>query len=106
VGLLVKGQFLYVVERRHVYRLTFQEDPLGDGFTFLTIERGCVNNRCHVTVEGITYMLDEAGIHGFDGQETENASDPIQNIFQVDGTEPLQVDWTADQRLWHARTTP
>jgi hypothetical protein len=105
-GLLVKGQFLYVVERRHVYRLTFQEDPLGDGFTFLTIERGCVNNRCHVTVEGITYFLDEAGIHGFDGQDTQNVSDPIQNIFQVDGTEELQVDWSADQRLWHAAHDP
>jgi hypothetical protein len=106
VGLFVKGQFLYAIERRHLYRITFQEDPLGDGFVFLTCERGCVNNRCYVTVEGVTYMLDEAGIHAFDGQDTENVSDPIQNLFQVDGIEELQVDWTADQRAWHAAHDP
>jgi hypothetical protein len=105
-GMFVKGPYLFIIEHRHIYRLTFQEDPLDDGFIFLCEERGCVNDRCHVTVEGVTYMLDEAGIHAFSGESSVQASDDIQNVFQVDGTSDFQVDWTSDQRLWHAAHDP
>lgn len=106
VGGFVKGSYVYICEQRHIYRLTFQEDPVVDGFIFLANHRGCVNNRCHVTVEGRTYMLDEAGVHAFDGEQTEPVSDAIQVIFQVDGTSDFQVDWAGDQRLWHAAHDP
>jgi hypothetical protein len=105
-ALLVLENYLYVVERRHIHRLTFQEDPLKDGFVFRVTHRGCINHRCSVIVEDMTYMLDEAGIHAFNGETSQHISDPIQNIFQVDGVSDFQVDWTSDQKLWHAAHDP
>ncbi len=107
VGMLVKGSFLYILERRHIYRFTFQKDPASDGFLFLSTSRGCINNRCHVQVEDATYMLDDTGIHAFDGgQASTPMSAPIQNLFQLDGAGGFQVDWSADQTLWHAAHDP
>jgi hypothetical protein len=107
-GLMTMGSFLYAIERRHIYRVTMQRDPASDGFLFLSIQRGCLNNRCWVQVENTVYMLDEVGVHAFDGgQETEAISQPIQVLFQQDGLNPgIQVDWTADTTLWHAAHDP
>ncbi|MBX6315988.1 MAG: hypothetical protein IRY99_24205, partial [Isosphaeraceae bacterium] len=107
IGLMVKGSFLYILERRHIYRFTFQNDPARDGNPFLATMRGCLNNRCHVQVEDRAYMLDEAGIHAFDGgQESQDISTPIQTLFQQGGLGGLQVNWNADQKLWHAAHDP
>ncbi len=105
-GLMVKGSFLYILERRHISKFTFQTDPARDGFVFLTTRRGCVNDRCHVQVEDTAYMLDEVGLHKFDGQTSEPISTPIQNLFQQMGLGGLQVNWQADQRYWHAAHDP
>lgn len=108
-GLMVQGPFLYLLERRHIWKLTFQGDP-AEGFLFLTTERGCLNDRCHVQVEDTVYLLDELGLHKFDGQTSATISDPIQPLFQqgdgdgLDGM--LRVNWDADQRLWHAAHDP
>jgi hypothetical protein len=106
-GLLVKGSFLYVLERRHIYRFTFQEDPSLDGFAFLTTQRGCLNHRSQVQAEDTCYLLDDTGIYKFDGQTAEAISQPIQQIFQQGvGIGRYQVNWDADQRLWHAAHDP
>jgi hypothetical protein len=34
-GLMSKGSFLYILKRRHIYRLTFQDGPAEDGGLFL-----------------------------------------------------------------------
>ena len=82
-GLMPMGSFLYILLRRHSYRLTFQEDPLKDGLIFLACNRGCVNNRCYVVVDESAYMLDEAGIYKFEGsRQTEPVSAPIQDLFE------------------------
>lgn len=107
VGLMVKGSFLYVMERRHIYRFTFQADPAKDGFLFLSAQRGVLNNRCWVQVEDQAYCLDEAGIHKFNGgQSSEAISTSIQPIFQQGGLNSFEVNWGADQRLWHAAHDP
>lgn len=105
VGLLSLGQYLYILERRHIHRLTFQDDPQ-DGYTFLSATRGSINNRTFVVADGVTYCLDEIGIHKFDGSESQSISLPIQNLFQTDGAADLEIDWTADQTLWHAAHDP
>ncbi len=105
-GLMIKGSFLYVLEKRHLYKFTFQSEPARDGFVFLTTRRGCVNNRCHVQVEDTAYLLDEIGLYAFDGQDAEPISTPIQTIFQQSSLGGLQVNWQADQRLWHAAHDP
>lgn len=87
-GLMQKGSFLYFLERHHIVRYTMQTDPATDGFPFPAAFRGCLNQRCFVTVEDITYMLDSDGIHAFSGgQESEPIGNPIQDIFRPSDTE-------------------
>lgn len=105
IGLLSLGQYLYIVERRHIHRLTFQGDPQ-DGYTFLSATRGAINNRTYAVADNTVYFLDEIGVHKFDGQNSESISQPIQNIFQSNGLEDIEVDWNADQSLWHAAHDP
>lgn len=105
VGLVSLGQYLYLLERRHIHRFTFELHP-GDGAVFLLSQRGSLNNRTYAITENTIYLLDEIGIHKFDGVNSEPVSQPIQNLFQPDGTSDLQVDWTADQTLWHAAHDP
>lgn len=101
-GLMVQGSFLYILERRNIYRFTFQSDPATDGYVFLSsASRGCVNNRCWVGVGDVTYMLDERGVHGFSGgRESENVSLPIQDVFRPGGGS-LGINWSAS-RYFHA----
>lgn len=103
-GLMVKGSFLYILEQRHVYRFTFQSDPAKDGFVFLAGVRGCVNNRCCVVVEDMAYMLDESGVHAYDGQNSEPISNPIQKCFQPYDSE-VRVNWQASE-YFHAAHSP
>lgn len=80
-GLMVKDSFLYILERRHIYRLTMQNGPNEDGGVFLSVGRGCINNRCWVVADEQSYLLDQSGCYSFDGAETESISDPIQDLF-------------------------
>jgi hypothetical protein len=106
-GLMVMRSFIFIIEKRHIYKFTFQSDPARDGFVFPTTRRGCINNRCWVIIEDDAYMLDEQGIHRYDGQESKPISQPIQSLFQKLGNPgDLQVNWHADQRYWHAAHDP
>jgi hypothetical protein len=105
VGLLSLGQYLYVAERRHLHRVTFQGDP-SDGSIFLAATRGSINNRTYIVVDNDVYFMDEIGIYKFDGQEVKSVSLQIQNLFQNDGTSIINIDWNADQTLWHAAHDP
>jgi hypothetical protein len=100
-GLMPFSSFLYVLERRHVYRFTFQSDPLTDGFIFQALNRGCVNQRCWVAVEGTAYMLDDQGIHAYAGaRDSDPISAAIQDVFRFSDS-PFRVNWAA-QRWFHA----
>lgn len=105
VGLVSLGQYLYIVERLHTHRLTTQSDP-ADGFVFLACNRGSLSQRMMVVTDNEIYMLDEIGIHQFDGQGTKSISGPVQILFQADAATPYQIDWSADQTLWHAAHDP
>jgi hypothetical protein len=108
-GLMSKGSFIYILESRHIYRLTFQDSPTEDGFIFLSCARGCVNNRCHAVVDERSYMLDEAGVYAFSGgQQVEDLSTPIQDLFEPRrGTRPprYRIRWEA-RRWFHCVYDP
>lgn len=104
-GLMSQGSFLYILENRNIYRFTFQSDPALDGFPFKSISRGCVNQRCWIQAEDVTYMLDEAGIHAFSGGEmSEPVSATIQDLFRPSDSE-FRVNWNAS-KWFHAGHFP
>jgi hypothetical protein len=108
-GLMSKGSFLYILERRHIYRLTFQDSPTEDGFIFLTAGRGCVNNRCYAVIDDRAFLLDEAGVYSFQGgQQVEEVSGPIQDLFEpIRGTRKprYRIRWEAS-RWFHCCFDP
>lgn len=97
-GLMAHRSMLYILKARHIYRLTFGEDPPVDGDIFLNSSRGCINNRCWCIVEGSAYMLDDQGVHVFLKQERDNPSIslPIQTLFNSDAPGP-KINWAASQ---------
>jgi hypothetical protein len=106
VALVPLGQYLYVVENRHIYRFTFQDDPDKDGYSFLSSNRGSLSNRTWIQADVGLFMMDEIGVHLFNGDSAQHISQPIQSVFQQDGTSDIAIDWDADQTLWHAAYDP
>ena len=106
-ALIDTRSFLFVATRRRLYRLTFRANPATDGGIFLAANRGCVNQRCWVLANGVTYILDERGIYQFGGSDQiQEASEPIRDIFALDRRgDELRVAWEAS-RYFHACHDP
>lgn len=107
-GLMSMGSMLYVLEKRHVYRFTFQTEPGVDGFIFLASVRGCLNQRCWVVVEDTAYLLDQQGVFAFgSGEEAKPVSHTIQQVFQPAGAEGTDtyINWAA-AAAFHASHYP
>ena len=101
-GLMARGSFLYILEKRHIYKFTFQDDPAVDGAIFLSCNRGCINNRSWVLVDNDAYMLDEYGLHKFDSDGTvKSISEQIGEIFRPGSLYKYQINWSAS-RFFHA----
>jgi hypothetical protein len=100
-AIAVSNSFVFFCKKRHVYKLTVQDDPATDGRVYLNLDgRGCLNHRCWAEVEGRIFMLDEQGVHAFDGSgDTEPLSTPIQDVFR-DRDGPYSVNWRA-RRYFH-----
>jgi hypothetical protein len=95
-ALMSQGSFLFIIELNHIYRFTFQNDPGIDGAVFLSVNRGCINHRCWINVEGQAYMLDFQGIHSFDGgQSIQPVGAPVQQIFRPGEIVPYKINWAA-----------
>lgn len=92
-GLLPLGDTLYVLKQRHVYGVNYVVQPNIDASVRLVVHRGCINQHCWDTFEGIAYLLDEFGVYSFDGREATSLSDPIQDLFPG-------LDW-ANSKWWH-----
>lgn len=95
-GLMPLGTYLFVLMRRHIFRVSFTSSPLDDVGSHLTVSRGCVNNRSWVRVEDIVYLLDREGVHrfqgGHNGGETDHVSEPIQDYFRDN-----KINWRASR---------
>lgn len=103
-GLMPMGSFLYILERQHIYRFTFQSDPGQDGYVFLSSNRGCINNRCWAVVEETAYMLDYSGLHAFSLGSSDPIGAPIQQFF-IPYSAPQIVNWNA-QDQFHCSHSP
>lgn len=104
-GLISLNTFVYVLEREHVRRFSFKNDPGLDGAAFPTLSRGCLHQRACVVVEGQAYIMDRKGIYLFTGMETaEPISVPVQDIFRFDGA-GFRINWEA-QAFFHAAHYP
>lgn len=102
-ALISSDSFFYIVQRRHIHRLTYRVDPGIDGGIFPASYRGCVNHRSWVNVNGVIYMLDEQGIYAFEGRAQDEVAAPIQNIFWLeDNGVPFRINWSAS-RFIHAQ---
>ncbi len=100
-ALMARGSFLYILEKRHIYKFTFQDDPAVDGAIFLSCNRGVINNRCWVLVDNDAYMLDEYGMHKFSSSGTvEPISEQIGEIFRPGSLYKYSVNWAAS-RYFH-----
>jgi hypothetical protein len=102
-GLASSHSYLYILQRRHIYRLSYLKEPTVDGGVFLAARRGCVNNRSWVSVDGYMYCLDDRGIYRFDGtDEVEDLSSPIQDLFYFNREpEDIRINWDG-ARWFHA----
>lgn len=101
-GLVNYGDALYITKTRNIYRLNFTEDPAVDGEVSPAARRGCINNRCAVTVEGACLMLDREGIHAFiGGPNPQHMTLPVGDLFREE-TNCLHINWSADMCMLHA----
>lgn len=105
-GLMQLGSFLYIMERNHIYRLTFLSDPAVDGAIFLSSRRGCLSQRMWVQAESTAYVFDELGVHSFSGGNSQSISDPIQDLWRDNSDSPLVINWNADTNLWSCSCNP
>ena len=108
IGLMPRGSFLYILCRRHTYKLTFQAGPDTDGYMYLSQGRGCANNRSWVVVDQTAYLLDEAGVWSFDGSGAAGDLSPlIQDLFDPSraSRSGLAIRWQA-ARWFHACHDP
>lgn len=95
-GAFSRGNFLYIVERNFIHRLTFNFSP-ADGEIFLVAYRGCINNRCTILgADEKIYMLDEQGVHAYDGgRTTAPISQQIQDLFRPESE--TRINWEASR---------
>lgn len=102
-GLVASESYLFILQKRHSFRLTFNRAPLDDGGIFGETDRGCVNNRCHISLDSTMYMLDEQGIYSYKaGTNVEPLSMNIQDMFwTLTGDTDIRINWNA-QRFFHA----
>lgn len=101
-GLMPMGSFVWVLERRHMHRWTYLIDPAHDGAVFKGEDRGCINQKCWAIAEDRAYMLDEAGIHAFNGQSSEPISNAVAEWFRAprSGDSGLRIRWSGASRFF------
>lgn len=76
-SLMPFGGGMVVFQERHAYRLTYAAQPVIDANFVLLAQRGCLNQRCWVTYDGVAYVADSAGIYVLDGAKATPLSDGI-----------------------------
>lgn len=98
--------YLYILSEYRMYKFSWVDEPILDGFAVPAAKRGCVNNKCWVNVEEICYMMDALGFHAFAGNDdTDIGSPAVQDLFRTKPTSGYKVNWSA-KRTFHAVYDP
>lgn len=107
-GLAGEGTNLFSLDRvawlcadNRMWRLVFSEEPAKDGQLSLGPQRGCINSRCAVTVEGSTYLMDRQGVYRLSGNSVEPVSTAIHDLFDPErpGRWKINFRWS---KYFHA----
>lgn len=99
VGMMPSSRSLYLLQRRHIYRLNFVAQPAIDVSVKLLASRGCVNNRAWCLVEDVPYVLDYYGIYRINSDSSISpVSGPIQDMFRDGVIDMTQAKWFFAQK--------
>lgn len=80
-SLMPFGGGLVVFQERHAYRLSYASQPIIDAHFALISQRGCLNQRCWATHDGVAYVADSTGIYVLDGAKATPISDGIDTYW-------------------------
>jgi hypothetical protein len=80
-ALMPFGGAMVVFQERHAYRLSYASQPVIDANFTLLAQRGCLNQRCWVTHDGVAYVADSTGIYVLDGGKATPISDGIDTYW-------------------------
>ena len=83
-ALMPFGAAMIVFQTRHAYRLSYAAQPVVDASMILIAQRGCLNQRCWDTQDGVAYVVDASGMYAFDGNNAVPLSDAVDS-FWTDG---------------------
>lgn len=100
-GMATQGAFVYILEARHLHKLTFSVGPLTDGGVFMVASRGCVNQRCCIVTDDALYMIDELGAYRFSQRQVEPLSQQVQSIFRPASDAEVRINWRRKE-FFHA----
>jgi len=105
-GLLPLRSWIHFLKENRTLRFSFVNEPLFDGFSVQASKRGCVNDRCHVTVEETAYMMDYVGFHAFMGNDDQDISTPgVKELFRNNTNGQYRINW-GPRRYFHSVYDP
>lgn len=82
VGLLPLGGQLLIGQQSHLYALNYVAQPIIDASVLLVAYRGVLNSRCWDVIGGVALIADTSGLYGFDGQNEDALSVPVDNYWR------------------------
>jgi hypothetical protein len=80
-ALMPFGAAMVVFQQRHAYRLSYAAQPVIDASIILLAQRGCLNQRCWDTHDGVAYVVDSVGMYVFDGSNAVPLSDSVDTFW-------------------------
>ncbi len=80
-ALMPFGASMIVFQKRHAYRLSYAAQPVIDATITLMAQRGCLNQRCWDTHDGVAYVADASGVYSFDGNSAVPLSDAVDTFW-------------------------
>lgn len=80
-ALMPFGASLIVFQKRHAYRVSYAAQPVIDATITLMAQRGCLNQRCWDTYDGVAYVADAVGVYAFDGNAATPLSDAVDTFW-------------------------
>ena len=80
-ALMPFGAGMVVFQHRHAYRLAYAAQPIIDASVQLICQRGCLNQRCWDTYDGVAYVVDAMGMYMLDGSNAVPISDAVDTYW-------------------------
>lgn len=84
VALVPLAAELLIIQKNHLYKLSYVAQPVIDASIVLSGYRGILNNRCWAVMGGVAFLVDDYGLYAFDGNSEEAVSVPVDNYWRDD----------------------